>query len=496
MRKPTSSTIVFALLTMVCNMGLAEQYVNFHEDWDGMTVGNLDGQDGWESLHATYQMKVVLSGSDNLIQGYNSSYWGDVKKTNAIAWPSGGTVKRVVISAIRRMEEGNWHQLQVLDASGDVILNFGTGTGYNYYLETDAGTALSIPDPATGDDALINNSHKYYDARFTVDFTAANPTATWEMRNQGGDNLFSVITNSVDLELTEAHKDPRTWVGLRLYCRKNSDNFDEITITSELDNYLSVTDGLDVWLDGLNVDGHANQTVTNGQTVNTWVNKAAGSAAGNAVKAQNTTKGGTFRSAVAADKLRDAIELDGLDDALQFAEFMETNLTMYVVAKCTNTAAAANDRTLFLDWSKNGGMAFITLKTATGYLGLRDNDSKTFDLATGSQLFDNEWARGVVVHSSSGDDCTIEVGEVGATSTLTETGAYSPHSRLPTGYDNTGPIIGKTFLKVNGNEAHQFGGQIAEFLIYDHALSAADRRSVEDYLFKKYWVSGTVVMIK
>jgi hypothetical protein len=221
----------------------------------------------------------------------------------------------------------------------------------------------------------------------------------------------------------------------------------------------------------------------------------------NAFTAQLTTKGGSFRTGVAWDKSLDAVEFDGIDDAFRFPEFMDSsNLTIYAVAKCTG---GADDRILFMDWSDNGGgKAYFFFKTATGALGLRDHDSDVFEHGTGSQLFDNDWATAVVVLSDSGGtDFTIEVGEVGATSSDTESGgteatSYSATTWELNGYNNSGPTLGKFLLRLSSEETHHFGGQLAEFLVYDHALSAPDRAAVEAYLYNKYHAFGSMLMFR
>ncbi len=247
---------------------------------------------------------------------------------------------------------------------------------------------------------------------------------------------------------------------------------------------LPYTTGLQVWLDSGDVDGHNNATLSNGDAITNWLNKA-GSMAGNATPASGATKCGTFSKNTGPKKEHDAVKLNGSSDAMIFNEFMDSDtVSIFAVAKNTG---GTGERKFFSDYG-NSTQLFSALD-GNGSFGCRDSGGHIISASTGSQPFDNTFATWEAILSKTGGNYTVEVGEVGNTVTgsnvsynaTTWTGTYAK------------PTIGK----LAGAAVHYFGGEICEILIYDNALSGADRTAIENYLYNKYFSPrGSIITIK
>ena len=257
--------------------------------------------------------------------------------------------------------------------------------------------------------------------------------------------------------------------------------------------FLPVTDGLQVWLDAGNIDGQDNATLSDGDTVTSWFNKAGG-VAGNAVTARNAAAIGTFKSDF-APKDNDCVRLNGTNDAMQLNEFMASDtFTMFFVARNTG---GDDGKYIFSDVG-DSGKKLLSVQTGIGKIYLRDNNNHQFSTSVGSQLANGRWKIIEAQLSGSNGDYTMEVGEMGKLVSGTSTNITTTWEGSAAGYpaERSYPNIGCYQHYYNDTPNSFFGGEISEVLIYNRAVTSAEREQIEDYLFNKYWDTGMLFYLR
>lgn len=450
--------------------------------------GVLNYVDNDERVDGQMGNAIDLNGSDNLMSVDLSVLNGATELTIAL-W-------------IKPDSRNNWDGL-VTSAAGSmtglVLADYANGIQpYARIMNNDVGNSSTIPAPngVWSHVVLVWSSNAYtriyVNGRLGCDDAspyngAISGSTTWYMgrdrtesnRNYDGkmDDL-TIWTNA----LTEAQIGEIYNLGIHGWDASYLNN----EPTGSDISFLPYTTGLKVWLDGSDVDGQSNSTLSDGDDITTWVNKAGGTA-GNAVTGNSSAKGGVF-SVGTGNKGGDTVVLNGSGDSFKLSEFMSTDtFTMFFVAKNTG---GTGDRVLYNDYGSVGAK-LIQLRSDEGHLYLRDGANHVFtETKVGTQMCNNSWKRVIATLSESGGNYTVEVGEIGSTVSNTDA-AYV--STTWEGTANTQPHIGQ--FDSGTTHASHFGGEIAEILIYDHAVTGADRTAIENHLYNKYWTLGTMVII-
>jgi hypothetical protein len=240
--------------------------------------------------------------------------------------------------------------------------------------------------------------------------------------------------------------------------------------------HLPCATGLKVWLDAQDVNGRRNATLVHGDVLLEWFNRAGG-LAGDATTGLGAIRIGLY-SAGTGPMGMNAVRLDGSDlDSLRFGEFM-TRPTCSVYAVAKNTGGNGT-RPVFWDAHADGGGEISFSTTASG-AWVRDGDGDTLSVPHAGQLFLHDWDCGVMILSDDGGQYRLEAGLVDRTAAAT--GA----SYDATTWEGTfrAPHVGK---RPDATNLDSFGGELAEILVYDHALSPSDRAAVRRYITDKYF---------
>lgn len=171
-----------------------------------------------------------------------------------------------------------------------------------------------------------------------------------------------------------------------------------------------------------------------------------------------------------------AVRFDGVDDRLLSPAFQTGNeVSLFTVAKCSG---GANFARLFAKGSDTRGFMLTRTGTTTGYT-LRHDTSAGFNQArTGNLLFNGTWQT-FAMHSSpsrttAGRNGNIEID----TAFLWGNGIANPNPL----------VLGASYTAASGF----LSGDVAEMLLYDRALSPAEKSAVHVYLQEKYFPSDTV----
>jgi hypothetical protein len=241
-----------------------------------------------------------------------------------------------------------------------------------------------------------------------------------------------------------------------------------------------VTNGLVVWLDASDLDGDgliegAGESGQTGGLAETWVDKAVGFVAGN--PAENLTQAGGARPIYAAGTLpsgKFTVQFDGTDDSMQSLPF-STPLTQpnTIIAMYKFKAHPNQDRyvvdglstgrnAIWAGVSQGGGSPSWTFMWA-GNFGMPDTTAVvTSPIVTGAVFND--------------------------TSSILYTNGMQKNSGFGIGSQSmTGITVGNRWGLISGLDLG-LNGELAEVLVYDTALSAADISSVTSYLNGKWSV--------
>ena len=241
---------------------------------------------------------------------------------------------------------------------------------------------------------------------------------------------------------------------------------------------LDYTTGLDVWLDASDIDGTNNSTLTEGAQVSVWKNKGT-TGVNDAVAILTGGGGGTngILAVGAGNGGQDAVTLS--NTRYQFGqEFIDSpNVTMYFVVN--RAAASGAQGTLFTDYGDVSNET-MTIRTGTDSVtGVRDSAANTTWVDDGQMEAFEKWA--TLLFRVDATARSVTYGELG---NLTTTAMSAAHIATTT-YEGTfaGPVT--LFGFHDGNNTHDFNGQVSEVLIFDHILDAAAQTEVEAYLLSK-----------
>ena len=251
---------------------------------------------------------------------------------------------------------------------------------------------------------------------------------------------------------------------------------------------LTYTTGLDVWLDAADMNGNGDGNIgwsdNNTLAVSTkdWVNKGS---------AGNPTEYGLGAAGAPVYRTSITVPLGGTAPAVQFGndnvrlpEFMNSD-TFSIFAVVQRTANGNGADPLFWDYGTTGSkFANLTLDEGNGNTGavngaVRDSGNDVLSAAGTSNIGTSVSIVEMVLSESAGT-YALEAGPFGATATDTDAsygsttweGTFSP------------PVIGS--FPSGDVLAHTFAGNLFEILIYDHAVTGANRTAVENYLSGKY----------
>lgn len=245
--------------------------------------------------------------------------------------------------------------------------------------------------------------------------------------------------------------------------------------------------GLKVWLDAQDMDGRGNHSLADGDEVLQWFNKAGG-LAGHANAGSGALQAGVFRAGM-GPKGTDVLQLggDGLD-GLQLDEFMSTStFSIFALARVTG---GQGQIPLFWDYGDSVNRA-VVFGTSRGGAWVQDGNGDRITAAWTGQLFDRQWETGLMILREHAGAFTLESGP--ALAPVTATNPLYDATSWDGGHGT--PHLGKI---ADATHDEILEGEIAEVLIYDHALTAADREAVLEYLDRKYFThaGGTMIRIR
>ncbi len=266
---------------------------------------------------------------------------------------------------------------------------------------------------------------------------------------------------------------------------------------------LSYTTGLDVWFDAqdMNGNGDGNSGWTDGNTLSTsktWVNKgSAGNPVSYAYRTQGAVPGSpVFRSSVTYPAGGTGPAVEFTSDNMRLPEFLDSpNVSMFAVVQRTGNATGVD--TLLWDYGSTGSQLINFYldpdNNNTGNVtgAVRDGGGKVIT-ATGTSAIGMDVAIVEMILSGSNGSFSLEAGPLGATATAGNA-AY-----VSTTWNGTfrAPVVGSF---PGTASAGYMIGHIFELLIFDHAVTGADRTAVEDYLSAKYIsrpIPGTLIYVK
>jgi hypothetical protein len=230
--------------------------------------------------------------------------------------------------------------------------------------------------------------------------------------------------------------------------------------------------GLILWLDASRITG-----LSDGGAVTTWSD-----ASGNGRHATQSTAAyrPTYRTRVLNGW--PAVRFDGLDDYLTTSSLsIPSNATIFVVAQ--NRTQTSSTDSIYRPILAGNSSPYLTSGTeyalgykrsgAPGFHAVLSNGSSVQTVQTSAAA-----TEGFELHAyrKSGTSATLyRAGQLVATATQSRT------SGMGTGY-----YIGAELR----NSARRYLGDVAEILVYNRALSDAERQQVEGYLAGKYAIAG------
>jgi len=146
---------------------------------------------------------------------------------------------------------------------------------------------------------------------------------------------------------------------------------------------------------------------------------------------------------------------------------------------------------LFRDAGTSPTGAAVVFGTTSSGAWVRDAQGDVISVPFSGQLLDQEWGTALMILSESGGLYTLEAGPVTST-TSAQNAQYGATTWEGTG---SAPHLGRNG---DGLGTDAFEGELAEVLIYDHALAPADRTALLDYLNRKYFShrGGTLIKVR
>jgi len=216
----------FTLLVVVACLASSANadVIVYSEDFNGFPNGKLNSM-GWTEFIGAPSAGVNINGG--VVVGDGSD--GASANFNSFSLrPS--TTSVMVEATMRSRASGGFGNLFVLtsDAPGTSLVQFGSSNA-GFRIRNQTGGNFFNANIG-GDDALSNSGHRFYDVRFSYDFLA--DTGSYDVRNQGGDSLFSTVTTFTKSDIGAAIDDPSNWAGLYLRLASVSDQFDKVQITA------------------------------------------------------------------------------------------------------------------------------------------------------------------------------------------------------------------------------------------------------------------------
>ncbi len=230
------------------------------------------------------------------------------------------------------------------------------------------------------------------------------------------------------------------------------------------------TAGLTLLLDA----GNATYGASNGGEVTEWRDASGGNRNAVTVSGRGPT---LVTNALGGDPV---LRFDGSNDYLDlpaaFADFTG-GMTLFVVARPTSVQAGSK----LLLLGNGAGQANVALGRDGGGAGLQyftTNASGSFGwFGTGNALTTNEAALYTVLQPGGAAGATVQAK---VSKNGTEVGSGSVY--VPPVVTRSANYIGRSYWSGDG----YFGGDLAEIILYNRALSAVERAQVHDYLAQKY----------
>lgn len=255
--------------------------------------------------------------------------------------------------------------------------------------------------------------------------------------------------------------------------------YSTVSVRPASQSELPFTTGLDVWFDATDMNGNGdnNSGWSDGNPLSTskpWVNK--GSAGNPNEYGFGSANAPVFRGTV-------AYPIGGTGPAVQFdrdnftlPEFMDSpNVSIFAVVQ--RSGASTGQEGIFWDYGNTGNQLIYLAAAANGKVEGRARDSTgvTSIIATSTQTIGTD----VAVLEMILDGQSLEAGPLGATVTATNA-AYDSGTTWQGTFAR--PTIGSTA----GTHVNDLRGNLFELLVFDHALTAANRAAVVNYLNNKY----------
>ena len=226
--------------------------------------------------------------------------------------------------------------------------------------------------------------------------------------------------------------------------------------------------GLQLWLDAS--DGSTLFDATSGGSlvaadggVARWEDKS-----GNARHATQSTSASRPLRKTAIQGGKDILRFDGSNDFLQYSVPLGSSLTFFAVATPSSTSVAY----MIGSTSQNGAPSFLSRWTIDG--SVRDWHWYNSDLSKVIATSAPGFSVIAVTHADGGSMFSYVNGVEASTNNAVSN--VNGRTMATIGSANTVP-------------QNPYGGDIAEFLIYDSVLSSDDRASVTNYLLAKWSIS-------
>ncbi len=206
----------------------------FQDDFDGLALGNLNGQNGWTATVGNPQVVVGdTGGTDHVLAGTSGIAQGDA--FNAPLFSTAGA-RSFTITTRQRLRSGQGNRVFLTDAAGNRIIGFGAGFGgtTGFVIADPAGTPIFESNFAPGNENFLvvggGASHQWFNLRFTVNFNGdADATGTLEV-DRFGDG-FDTLLSDVDLDLAPQFELSTNFAGLAFQLRNFSDRINNVLLT-------------------------------------------------------------------------------------------------------------------------------------------------------------------------------------------------------------------------------------------------------------------------
>jgi len=269
-----------------------------------------------------------------------------------------------------------------------------------------------------------------------------------------GPSWLSVASNGT-LSGTPTSSD----LGLNSWTVQVADTFGSDTATLQITVVTNTFDPTDVagcvlWLDASDLDGDGTQegsgeSVLSSGRVTSWVDKSG--------SGRNATQNDTsLQATVVSSGLNGlpTVEFDGQDDTYGFNSLTDIRTVFWVVKEDTG---ASDERPL-----------------------LGDGGSYHFMRGSNGMIWHNQFVSGYISGGTTRLNGTVVDGK---TTALTR-GTFQRVSVV-----TTGNVSANQLTKDRTYANRSWDGEIAEIIVYNQALSDADRQDVADYLYNKWFVA-------